>query len=166
MRTCGKACNLSAQELHRVEDHLPAATNSVSEARRNLLAERDQVVANMKELQAKSDALDTALASIDTLLGRSSAPAPARGRRGRPGPRRTVRRRREGTIGEAIETYLAQHGRQAIHANQILEQLESAGRAPSGKNPKATLGTTLRQLAERGRVRNIGKNRWRKIGKA
>ena len=62
-----------------------------------------------------------------------------------------------------IESYVSDQGRKATHADEILSHLASIDRAPGGKNPKATLQTTLAQLQKRGRVKNIGRNRWRVV---
>ena len=68
-----------------------------------------------------------------------------------------------GAISAAVESYLGAHGRKAIHASEILQALQDQGTAPEGRFPKASLLNTLQRLEKQGKVRNIGRNRWRKL---
>ena len=134
---------------------------AVAQARESLLAERERLTGTIADLQSALQQVEGAL----TALG---APMKPRRRRRRTVAqrRRTGGRKREGTTTEAVETFLAGQGRKAVHADAILEHLGEAGRAPGGKNPKATLASTLRRLATQGRVRNVGRNRWRALRRA
>ena len=137
--------------------------NVIQQTRDQLFAEREQTTSALGDLEAQVAQLDAAIEALGALLGRGrpsrAATAPPR-RRGTSG---VSMEPRAGTIAAAIEGYLGDQGRTAVHAAQIVEHLQGQGRAPSGKNPKATVETTLFQLAKRGRVRNIGRNRWRKV---
>jgi hypothetical protein len=140
----------------------------IKEARQALLEERNRIAAAIKEQQQKLSEVDAALRSLDSLMGngrvargrrpattRAAQPAGRTARKGRPP--------REGTMAAAIEAFLADQGRKAAHANAVLEHLQGVGKAPSGKNPKASVEQTLRQLEQRGRVKNAGRNTWRKL---
>jgi hypothetical protein len=148
---------------------------SIKDARAAVLAEREQIAASIRDLEGQLKEIDSVLASLDRIAG--SAPAGARTRRGT--ARRTAARPtsngsqakgrgrrgpRAGSMASTIESYLQEQGRKATHMDQIMEHLEQASRAPGGKNPKGSLRTTLYQLEKAGRIRNIGKNRWRAGG--
>ena len=82
--------------------------------------------------------------------------APANGRR------RRATKSRPGTISAAVEDFLDANHPNAVHASEVLEHLESSDNTPGG-NARNVLQSTLNRLQERGTVRNIGKNRWRRI---
>ena len=82
--------------------------------------------------------------------------APANGRR------RRATKSRPGTISAAVEDFLDTKHPNAVHASEVLEHLESSDNTPGG-NARNVLQSTLNRLQERGTVRNIGKNRWRRI---
>ncbi len=139
---------------------MPEDVNRLDQAREQLIAEREATLAEMQALQERVERVDVALASLDGLTGRGSRATGARPRRRDVTSRPATRR---GAITEAVDAYLDGQGRKAVHGDQILEHLVSVGTAPSGKNPKASLQTILRNLAEQGRTKNIGRNRWRKL---
>ena len=142
--------------------------DGLQESRTLLRAERERAATALSDLAARLADLDRAIETLGSLASggggghgdgrRGGRRAAARGQ-GRSGARRP----RQGTTTVAIEGFLTDQGRTAVHATQILEHLQSVGRAPSGKNPKSALTSTLFQMAKQGRVRNIGKNRWLKI---
>ena len=150
---------------------MPRTVDRIGQAQQQLSEERNAAQREIEALQVRIGDLDAAIAQLSSLVG---GPRPAR-RRGRPpgsgagaGPgrprgRRGPRGRREGTISAAIEDFLDAQGRKAIHGDEILEHLSGAGKSPTGKDPRATLQSMLHRLAKRGSVRNIGRNRWRRI---
>ena len=85
----------------------------------------------------------------------TTSPRRARRYRGKALPR--------GALTEAILVFLDTRGRQAVHADAILAHLQASGSAPVGRNPKASLGNALTRLEKQARVRNIGRNRWRRL---
>ena len=146
---------------------------SMKDARDAVLAEREQIAASIRELEDQLKELDGVLATLDRIGGaqgngaqraprgsatrQSTGGASSNGRSagsGRRGPR-------AGSMASRIESFLQGQGRKATHMDDIMTYLEQAGRAPGGKNPKGSLRTTLYQLEKSGRIRNIGKNRWR-----
>lgn len=150
---------------------------SIKDARAAVLAEREQIAASIRQMEGQLKELDSVLASLDRLAGGAPAGTTrARGAtRGRAATRTSSNGRqaqagrggrgpREGSMASTIESYLQAQGRKATHMDQIMEHLEQAQRAPGGKNPKGSLRTTLYQLEKSGRIRNIGKNRWRAGG--
>ncbi len=150
------------------------ATSSISAALAAVVQERERLQQEIRSLEAQLTEVDAAIASLDRIAhdGASRAGARSTGLRGRPAGRRAQQSdgtrasgqgRTTPTMVALIESYLDEQGRAAIHADQILDHLRTLDRAPSGKNPKATLQTTLAQLQKRGRVKNIGKNRWRLV---
>lgn len=92
----------------------------------------------------------------------AAAPPPAQKAAPANGRRRRATQSRPGTISAAVEDYLDANHPKAIHASEVLDHLESSGRTPGG-NARNVLQSTLNRLQERGTVRNIGKNRWRRI---
>ena len=125
---------------------MPDATQ---ESRTLLLAERESAATALRDLEAQLAELDRAIETLGSLAGRGSggqgsggrrrgvrAVATGQGRSGARGPR-------QGTTTAAIEGFLTDQGRTAVHATQILKHLQSVGRAPSGKNPKSALTATL-----------------------
>ncbi len=82
-------------------------------------------------------------------------------------PRRARRYRAKalprGALSGAILAFLDRQGRQAVHADAILAHLQASGAAPVGRNPKASLGNALTRLETQAQVRNIGRNRWRRV---
>jgi hypothetical protein len=139
---------------------------SISDARAAVIEERERILASIREMEATLADLDAAIASLDRLSNGSAPAARATGRRGRragatqAAPRRG-RVRGQPSMVSLIESYIEEQGRKSAHANDVLAHLEAIGRAPGGKNPKATVQTTLQQLQKRGRIKNIGRNRWR-----
>ena len=95
---------------------------------------------------------------------KAAAAAPAAAQKAAPanGRRRRATQSRPGTISAAVEDYLDANHPKAIHASEVLDHLESSGQTPGG-NARNVLQSTLNRLQERGTVRNIGKNRWRRI---
>jgi hypothetical protein len=137
----------------------------IKEAREALLDERQRTAQRLSEI-------DAALSALDSLLGQERAPSSngrvsaTRGRAAGPGTRagKTIGRApREGTMAAVIESFLSDQGRKATHAEEVLRHLQNIEKAPGGKNPKASVEQTLRQLEQRGRVKNIGRNRWRTV---
>lgn len=151
-----------------------------------------QIVALQGEV-AQIDGALTALAGLPTSSSapaaapaaptRASAPAkpkPANGRRRRAkaaaaaapaaekpkkpanGRRRRATKSRPGTISAAVEDYLDAKHPNAVHASEVLDHLSTSGSTPGG-NARNVLQSTLNRLQERGTVRNVGKNRWRRI---
>lgn len=137
--------------------------DAISDARRALEMER-------ADLQGKLDQIETALTALGGL-----APPSRMGRGGvRRGPGRPAGRGRgrgaagrlpRGALAESVLTYLDGRGREATHGEQILQHLESTGMAPRGANPKASLQNALQRLEKQGKVRNIGRNRWRRLSR-
>ena len=82
-------------------------------------------------------------------------------------PRRARRYRAKalprGALTGAILAFLDRQGRQAVHADTILAHLQASGSAPVGRSPKASLGNALTRLEKQAQVRNIGRNRWRRV---
>ncbi len=82
-------------------------------------------------------------------------------------PRRARRYRAnrlpQGALTAAILAFLDRQGRQAVHADAILAHLQASGSAPVGRDPKASLGNALTRLEKQAQVRNIGRNRWRRL---
>ena len=144
---------------------MPRTADRIGQAQKQLSEERNAAQQEIQALQVRIGELDAAIAQLGSLAG---GPRPAR-RRGRPpgsgagAGRGRPRGRREGTISAAIEDFLDSKGRKAIHGDAILEHLAGAGKSPTGKDPRATLQSMLHRLAKRGSVRNIGRNRWRRI---
>jgi hypothetical protein len=145
----------------------------IKEAREALMEERQRTLASIDELNARLAEIDAALKPLESLMGNGRAPtrrqAPGRNGRTAAAPARraaktTGRPPREGTMAAAIVEYLGGQGRTASHADEILQHLQGIERAPSGKNPKASVEQTLRQLEQRGWVKNAGRNRWRRTG--
>ncbi len=68
-----------------------------------------------------------------------------------------------GALTGAIRALQGRQGRQAVHADAILAHLQANGSAPVGRAPKASLGNALLRLERQAQVRNIGRNRWRRI---
>ncbi len=81
-----------------------------------------------------------------------------------PTPRRrsSAGRAPRGTLLQSILTALEGQGRQAAHADALLELLRATGNLPNGQHPKANLVNALTRLEKQGKVRNIGRNRWRR----
>ena len=69
-----------------------------------------------------------------------------------------------GALTGTILAFLDSQGRQAVHADAILAHLQASGSAPVGRNPRASLGNALMRLEKQARVRNVGRNRWRRLG--
>lgn len=143
---------------------------SIKDAREAVLAEREQVVASIRELEGQLKELDSVLASLDRIGDGATARTTTRGRRpagarassnGRSAGGRGRRGPRAGSMASTIEAFLQEQGRKATHMDDIMTYLEGVNRAPGGQNPKGSLRTTLYQLEKAGRIRNIGKNRWR-----
>ena len=82
--------------------------------------------------------------------------APANGRR------RRATKSRPGTISAAVEDFLDSNHPNAVHASEVLAHLETSGNTPGG-NARNVLQSTLNRLQERGSVKNMGKNRWRRM---
>ncbi len=153
------------------------ASDSIRSARESLLEEQREIRSQIGDLEARGRELDKAVASLDTLLGgRRRGPGRPPGRLGRPpgrppgsgkpGPkpgRSASGRAPRGAIAAGIEEFLTGKGRQAVHGSEILAALEERGVAPQGAFPKASLLNTLQRLEKQGKVRNIGRNRWRKL---
>ena len=78
------------------------------------------------------------------------------------GRRRRATKSRPGTISAAVEDFLDTKHPNAVHAAEVLDHLASSGSTPGG-NARNVLQSTLNRLQERGTVRNVGKNRWRRI---
>jgi hypothetical protein len=136
--------------------------DAISEARRALEMER-------ADLQEKLDQIETALTALGGLV-----PPSRMGRGGaRRGPGRPPGRRRRGAAGrlprgalaESVLSYLDGRGREATHGEELVQQLDSTGMAPRGANPKASLQNALQRLEKQGKVRNIGRNRWRRLSR-
>ena len=124
----------------------------------------DAIATARQALQQERTALQAQLDRIEHALTALEGGKPPQARR--PVPRQARKaggRRPRGQGAEAVVAFLAAQGRKAIHGDQILEHLQAEGLAPGGQHPKATLANTLRRLAAQGRVRNIGRNRWRAI---
>ncbi|MPZ98952.1 MAG: hypothetical protein GEU80_06350 [Dehalococcoidia bacterium] len=124
------------------------------------MSERERALSEIKRLQSRVTEIDQVMTSLGSLMngtgrrrGRSATTTARSGQRGGRAPR-------EGTIGAAIEGFLS-NKRQPVHADELMQHLTGGGRAPGGKNPKASLQSTLRQLEQRGRVQNTGRNRWK-----
>ena len=82
--------------------------------------------------------------------------APANGRR------RRATKSRPGTISAAVEDFLDTKHPNSVHASEVLAHLEDSGNTPGG-NARNVLQSTLNRLQERGTVKNVGKNRWRRM---
>ena len=82
--------------------------------------------------------------------------APANGRR------RRATKSRPGTISAAVEDFLDANHPNSVHASEVLAHLEDSGNTPGG-NARNVLQSTLNRLQERGSVKNVGKNRWRRM---
>ena len=152
--------------------------NPIELARVQLQAARDSIQAEIDKLQADAAQLDIALAALP---GAAPPPAPRR-RRGRQpaqaaqpaqtaaadktpptnGRRRRAAQSRPGTISAAIEDFLDSNHPRALHASDILDHLAAEGSTPGG-NARNVLQSTLNRLQDRGSVKNIGRNRWRRI---
>ncbi len=78
------------------------------------------------------------------------------------GRRRRATKSRPGTISAAVEDFLDTKHPNAVHASEVLDHLASSDSTPGG-NARNVLQSTLNRLQERGTVRNVGKNRWRRI---
>lgn len=135
---------------------------AIQDALAALRGERSEAEAELRALEARVAELDRAIASIDAVSG-DGRRLPRGG--GRSGARRAgaKRGRPRGAITEAILGYLDAQGRGATHASEILRHLEGQGVAPVGAHPKASLANTLIRLERQGKVRNIGRNRWRRV---
>jgi hypothetical protein len=143
------------------------ATSSISNALAAVIEERERLRSEISTLESQLSEVEAAIASLDRLTqdgtrGTGRGRAAASSRRGRPAAR-SSQGRTTPTMVSLIESYVDSQGRKATHADEILAHLASIDRAPGGKNPKATLQTTLAQLQKRGRVKNIGRNRWRLV---
>ena len=122
--------------------------DTIQSAQSALFAERDRLSAEITELEWRVATIDTVLSGLQRLAGANGTPRPV-----------VTRPPREGTIGRAIEDFL-KGKRKPVHADDVLAHLVQAGRAPAGKDPRATVQTTLAALQRRGRVRNAGRNQW------
>ena len=78
------------------------------------------------------------------------------------GRRRRATKSRPGTISAAVEDFLDTKHPNAVHASEVLAHLETSGSTPGG-NARNVLQSTLNRLQERGTVKNMGKNRWRRM---
>ena len=164
----------------------------IEQARGHLQSARDAAQAQIEQLQEEVAQLDAALAALPGGAPAAPAavekPKPANGRRRRRrkaaapeaeaaapaaaateekaaptnGRRRRATQSRPGTISAAVENFLDEHHPRALHASEVLEHLQSSGSTPGG-NAKNVLQSTLNRLQERGTVKNIGKNRWRRV---
>ena len=152
--------------------------NAIEQARVQLQTARDEIQAEIDKLQADAAQLEIALAALP---GAAPPPAPRR-RRGRQpaqaaqpaqpaaaekapptnGRRRRTAQSRPGTISAAIEDFLDSHHPRALHATDILDHLAAQGNTPGG-NARNVLQSTLNRLQDRGSVKNIGRNRWRRV---
>ena len=150
----------------------------IEQARVQLQAARNDIQTEIEKLQGDVAQLDIALAALP---GAPPPPAPRR-RRGRqpaqaaqPAPtaaadkapptngrRRRAAQSRPGTISAAIEDFLDSNHPRALHASDILDHLAAEGSTPGG-NARNVLQSTLNRLQDRGSVKNIGRNRWRRI---
>ena len=96
----------------------------------------------------------------------ATAAAPAPAAKAKPkagnGRRRRATKSRPGTISAAVEDFLDTKHPNAVHASEVLDHLASSDSTPGG-NARNVLQSTLNRLQERGTVRNVGKNRWRRI---
>lgn len=92
----------------------------------------------------------------------AAAPAAEKPKKSTNGRRRRATKSRPGTISAAVEDYLDSKHPNAVHASEVLDHLSTAGSTPGG-NARNVLQSTLNRLQERGTVRNVGKNRWRRI---
>lgn len=92
----------------------------------------------------------------------AAAPAAEKPKKSANGRRRRATKSRPGTISAAVEDYLDAKHPNAVHASEVLDHLAAAGSTPGG-NARNVLQSTLNRLQERGTVRNVGKNRWRRI---
>ncbi len=144
-------------------------SDSIRSARESLLQEQRDVRQQMSDLESRSRELDKAIGSLDGLLGgarRGPGRPPKRGPGRPPGSgagRKVGLRAPRGSISTAVEEFLASQGRAAVHGSAILAALEEQGVAPQGAYPKASLLNTLQRMQKQGKVRNIGRNRWRKL---
>ncbi len=145
----------------------------IEQAREHLETARRDVQEQIERLQHEAEQLDAALAALP------APPAPRR--RGRPpraaasdappqaksapanGRRRRVAQSRPGTISAAVEDFLDSHHPKAVHASEILDHLVTVADREPGGNSKNVLQSTLNRLQERGTVRNVGRNRWRRV---
>ena len=147
--SCGSAHNSGNADWGGA--HMPDA---VQESRTLLRAERESAATALSDLEARLADLDRAIEALGPLAGRGGSGRGDGRRGGRPaaarGQGRSVGKPRRGTTTPAIETYLSEQGRTAVHATQILEHLQTIGRAPSGMHPKATVIAALHQMAKRG----------------
>ena len=164
----------------------------IEQARGHLQSARDAAQSQIEQLQEEVAQLDAALAALPGGAPAAPAavekPKPANGRRRRRrkaaapeaeaaapaaaaaeekaaptnGRRRRATQSRPGTISAAVENFLDEHHPRALHASEVLEHLQSSGSTPGG-NAKNVLQSTLNRLQERGTVKNIGKNRWRRV---
>ena len=170
-----------------------ANVGAVDQVRADLEAARNEKQAQIVALQGEVAQIDGALTALAGLPAssssapaapmRASAPAkpkPANGRRRRAkaaaaaapaaekpkkpanGRRRRATKSRPGTISAAVEDYLDAKHPNAVHASEVLDHLSTSGSTPGG-NARNVLQSTLNRLQERGTVRNVGKNRWRRI---
>ena len=145
----------------------------IEQAREHLETARRDVQEQIERLQHEAEQLDAALAALP-------APSPAPRRRGRPpraaasdaphakaapanGRRRRVAQSRPGTISAAVEDFLDSHHPRAVHASEILDHLVTVAHREPGGNSKNVLQSTLNRLQERGTVKNVGRNRWRRV---
>lgn len=92
----------------------------------------------------------------------AAAPAAEKPKKPANGRRRRATKSRPGTISAAVEDYLDAKHPNAVHASEVLDHLSTSGSTPGG-NARNVLQSTLNRLQERGTVRNVGKNRWRRI---
>lgn len=93
-----------------------------------------------------------------------AAEKPAKAAKAAPtnGRRRRATKSRPGTISAAVEDFLDTKHPNAVHASEVLAHLETSGSTPGG-NARNVLQSTLNRLQERGTVKNVGKNRWRRM---
>ncbi len=116
---------------------------------------RDDLRAEQAELQQQLTQIEQALAALDGIAPPAPT-APAAPRRSSAG------RAPRGALLQSILTTLEGQGRQAVHADALLELLRETGNLPNGRHPKANLVNALTRLEKQGKVRNIGRNRWRR----